>query len=182
MCQVTVTPCGGTAVLSNTELKPCVINLLKTVNMFVMSIVEVWKVIKLKDTNILNESLLQPAVNNTNYLSKCSATTVIIMADILSTDTVKWHKTEECIQIYNLNFSLFCSFFLQIFVYDQGLGQTIPRPGRVNCFILFLRNDLSFCDVFRVLGFSMFNIFFLFFHRWSRFQNAQSVRKIQTNA
>lgn len=76
---------------------------------------------KLKDTNILNESLLQPAVNNTNYLSKCSATTVIIMADILSTDTVKWHKTEECIQIYNLNFSLFCSFFLQIFVYDQGL-------------------------------------------------------------
>lgn len=43
------------------------------------------------------------------------------MADILSTDTVKWHKTEECIQIYNLNFLCFAFFFQQIFVYDQGL-------------------------------------------------------------
>lgn len=32
-------------------------------------------------------------------------------ADILSTDTVKWHKTEECIQIYNLNFLYFAFFF-----------------------------------------------------------------------
>lgn len=63
-----------------------------------------------KETYILNENLLQPAVN-TNHLSKCSATTFVIMADILSTDTVKWHKTEECIQIYNLNFLNFSFFF-----------------------------------------------------------------------
>lgn len=44
------------------------------------------------------------------------------MADILSTDTVKWHKTEECIQIYNLNFIYFAFFFSnKFFVYDQGL-------------------------------------------------------------
>lgn len=64
-----------------------------------------------KEAQILNESLLQPAVYNTNHLSKCSATTFLKMADILSTDTVKWHKTEECIQIYNLNFLYFAFFF-----------------------------------------------------------------------
>lgn len=39
------------------------------------------------------------------------------MADILSIDTVKLHKTEECIQIYNLNFSILLFFFQQIFFF-----------------------------------------------------------------
>lgn len=55
------------------------------------------------------------SINNTNHLSQCSATTSMIMADILSTDTVKWHKTEECIQIYNFNFLNFAFFFNKFF-------------------------------------------------------------------
>lgn len=42
----------------------------------------------------------------------------------LSTDTVKWHKTEECILIYNFNFIDFTLFFQQFFFYDQGLVKT----------------------------------------------------------
>lgn len=67
-------------------------------------------------------------------------------------------------------FSILLFFFKQIFIYDQGLVK--PTPDLANSIVfLFLRNNLSFCNVFRVLGFSMFNFFF-FFHRWSRFQNA----------
>ena len=58
---------------------------------------------------------------------------------------------------------MFCFFFSTNFCLWSRSSQTIHRPGRVNCFILFLRNDLSFCDVFRVLGFSMFNFFFSLF-------------------
>lgn len=75
--------------------------------------------------------------------------------------TVKWHKTEECILIYHFNFIDFSFFFSTIFLWSRS-SQTIPRPGRINRF-LFLRHDFSFFDVFRVLGFSMFNLFFSLF-------------------
>lgn len=39
----------------------------------------------------------------------------MFMADNLSIDTVKLHKTEECIQIYNLNFLNFTFFFNKFF-------------------------------------------------------------------
>lgn len=63
--------------------------------------------------------------------------------------------------MYNLNFLYFAIFFQQIFVYYQGpVKPSLDLAD--NCFLLFLRHNLSFCDVFRVLGFSMFNIFFSF--------------------
>lgn len=80
---------------------------------------------------------------------------------VLRALTVKWHKTEECILIYHFNFIDFAFFFSRIFFLWSRPSQTIPRPGRVNRF-LFLRHDFSFFDVFRVLGFSMFNLFFSF--------------------
>lgn len=84
------------------------------------------------------------------------------MADILSIDTVKLHKTEECIQIYNLNFSEFYFFFSTNFFYYQGLVKPYLDLAESIVYLFFLRNDLSFCNVFRVLGFSMFNFFFSF--------------------
>lgn len=61
-------------------------------------------------------------------------------------------------------FSILLFFFSTNFCLWSRSSQTIPRPGRVNRFLFFffLRNNLSFCDVFRVLGFSMFKFFFLF--------------------
>lgn len=61
-------------------------------------------------------------------------------------------------------FSILLFFFQQIFVYDQGLVKPSLDLAEsiVFFFSFFLRNNLSFCDVFRVLGFSMFKFFFLF--------------------
>lgn len=61
-------------------------------------------------------------------------------------------------------FSILLFFFQQIFVYDQGLVKPSLDLAEsiVFFFFFFLRNNLSFCDVFRVLGFSMFKFFFLF--------------------
>lgn len=85
------------------------------------------------------------------------------MADILSIDTVKLHKTEECIQIYNLNFSILLFFSTNFFFYyEQGLVKPYLDLASQLLTLFFLRNDLSFCNVFRVLGFSMFNFFFSF--------------------
>lgn len=62
-------------------------------------------------------------------------------------------------------FSILLFFFQQIFVYDQGLVKPsldLAESIVFFFFLFFLRNNLSFCDVFRVLGFSMFKFFFLF--------------------
>lgn len=102
----------------------------------------------------------QPTIQIT---SQCSAITSMFMADNLSNDTVKLHKTEECILIYNFNFLHFTFFFQQIFYYYyQGLVKPYLDLAESIAYLVFLRNDLSFCNVFRVLGFSMFNFFFSF--------------------
>lgn len=94
----------------------------------------------------------QPTIQIT---SQCSAITSMVMAGILSIDTVKLHKTEECIQIYNFNFLNFTFFFQQIFYY-QGLVKPYLDLAESIVYFVFFKKRFIILQCFQ--SFRFFNV------------------------
>lgn len=83
---------------------------------------------------ILNENLLASSLRYKSPFKMLSYHHPY-MADIPSTDTVKWHKTGMHSNLSQ--FSIFYFFFSTNFCLWSRSSQTIPRPGRVNVFFFF---------------------------------------------
>lgn len=81
----------------------------------------------------------------------------MFMADILSIDTVKLHKTEECIQIYNLNFLNFTFFFNKFFYYYyQGLVKPYLDLAESIVYLVFFKKRFIILQCFQ--SFRFFNV------------------------